>query len=151
MKIQLDNEQFVNSIVYYDMPYCFNNVCPRASKCFHYIAAKFKAPNKQTGNAIYPDALKKGKCKYFMRPQIIKVAWGFSKLYDEIHLKDVASMRTKVMSILGGRTSYYRYHRGEKFLKPEQQEAIKKLFISSGYLSPNYDFQKEIVDFTDKE
>ena len=55
------------------------------------------------------------------------------------------------MGILGGKTSYYRYHRGEKLLTPEQQEAINELFEEKGYCKPSFDHYKESIDFTDKE
>lgn len=151
MNLQLNDKNFVNSIVYYDMAYCFNSVCPRSASCFRRIAAKFKDSNKKIGNAIFPDALQDGKCKYFIRPRIIQATWGFNSLYNEVIHQDVAHMRCKVMSILGGKTSYYRYHRGEKLLTPEKQEMIKDLFEARGYSAPAFDHSKETIDFTDQE
>ncbi len=151
MILQLNDEKFVNSLVYYDMAYCFNSACPKAGTCFRHLATKFKPSNKRTGNAIYPDALQDGQCDYFIRPRIIKAAWGFNGLYNAVKHQDVARIRCQVMSVLGGKTSYYRHHRGEKLLTPEQQSDIQKVFEASGYASPSYDHYKETVDFTDKD
>ncbi len=151
MILNLNDAKFVNSLVGYDMAYCFNHACSRAGSCFRHIAAKFKPSNKTSGHAIYPDALQDGDCRYFIRPRIIKAAWGFGSLYDAVKYNDVTNMRCKVMSILGGKTSYYRYHRGEKLLSPELQQAIQKEFETRGYHSPSFDHYKETIDFTDKE
>lgn len=151
MILNLNDEKFVNSLVFYDMAYCFNPDCPMAESCFRHIAVKFKSSSKKSGNAIYPDALQDGKCNYFIRPRVIKAAWGFNSLYDSVKHHDVATMRVKVMAILGGKTSYYRYHRGEKLVTPELQDAIARLFEARGYASPSFDHYQETVDFTDKE
>lgn len=150
MKLELNDEKFVNSIVYYEMAYCFNDKCSAASTCFRRIAAKFKKKDKKVGNAIFPDALQDGKCDFFIRPRITKAAWGFTHLYDEVTHKDVACVKSRVMSMLGGKTSYYRYHRGEKLVTIELQEEIAQLFESKGYGKPTFDHYKETVDFTDK-
>lgn len=35
--------------------------------------------------------------------------------------------------LLGGKTAYYRYHRGERKLSPSQQESIRRLFLKYSY------------------
>lgn len=151
MRLNLNDEKFVNSIVYHNMAYCFNHACPKANTCFRHIAAKMKKPDMKYGNTIFPDALQDGKCEFFIRPRIIKAAWGFHSLFDKVRHQDVDSVRCWTMGILGGKTSYYRYHRGEKLLTPEQQEAINELFEEKGYSKPSFDHYKESIDFTDKE
>ena len=150
MKIELSDADFVRSIVRPGMAYCFNKACPRTDKCFRFIAGKYKDPELTKGNAIYPDALQDGKCGHFITPRIINAAWGFNALYREVTSSDLASMRLKVKTLLGGKTAYYRYHRGEKLLSPEQQEAIANLFRDKGYGEPSFDCKKETLDFTDK-
>lgn len=151
MELNLNDEKFVNSLVNYNMAYCFNDSCPKAKNCFRHMAVKFKKATHQMGNAVFPDALQDGKCKYFIRPRIIKAAWGFTPLYNEVKHGDVISMRGKVIGLLGGKTSYYRYHRGEKLLTPELQNAIYEVFKASGYGKPTFKHYKETIDFTDEE
>lgn len=151
MELNLNDEKFVNSLVTYNMAYCFNDACPKANTCFRHMAVKFKNSNLKMGNAVYPDALQDGRCDYFIHPRIIKAAWGFHSLYNEVRLQDVGSIKVKVMSLLRGRTSYYRYHRGEKKLTPELQKSIADLFRAYGYEAPTFSHYKEMIDFTSKE
>ena len=150
MKIELSDADFVRSIVRPGMAYCFNNACPKTDKCFRFIAGRHKSPGMTKGNAIFPDALRDGKCEHFITPRIINAAWGFKSLYKEVTASDLAAMRMKVTAFLGGKTAYYRFHRGEKLLSPEQQEAIAKLFKEKGYGEPSFDHKKETIDFTGK-
>ena len=147
MEINLKDPDYVNSILPRDMAYCFNHSCPKANKCFRHIAALVKKERLKCGYAIYPDALQEGRCDYFLRPRAIAAAWGFAHLYDNVKHSEIGTMRAHVMGILGGRTSYYRYHRGEKRLTPEQQDAIKDCFASQGYEKPTFDYFKEMIDF----
>lgn len=151
MELHLKDKDFVNSIVPYSMSYCFIDACPKASKCFRRIAAKCKPASKHEGYAVYPDALQEGRCRYFLRPRIVNAAWGFKSLYAQVRQQDVTTLRFRMMDLLGSRTYYYRYYRGEKLLSPEQQQAIGKLFADYGYDMPQFDGFKEIIDFTDKE
>ena len=150
MKIDLSDANFARSIVRPGMAYCFNNACQMTDRCFRFIAGKYKSPSQTKGNAVYPDALQDGKCEHFITPRIINAAWGFKSLYREVTSSDLASMRLKVTAFLGGKTAYYRYHRGEKLLSPEQKEAIANLFKEKGYGEPSFDHRKETVDFTSK-
>ncbi len=150
MKIDLSDANFIRSIVRPGMAYCFNNACPMTDKCFRFIAGKHKDSKLTKGNAIYPDALKDGKCEHFITPRIIEAAWGFKSLYREVTSSDLATMRMQVTSYLGGKTAYYRYHRGEKLLSPEQQADISRLFTEKGYGEPSFDHKKETIDFIDK-
>ncbi len=148
MILKLNDEKFVNSLVYHGMAYCFNDTCPKAGACFRHLAAQFKPSDKKSGNAIYPDALQDGHCDYFIRPRIMKAAWGLGSLYNAVKHQDVCIVKSEIMAALGGRTSYYRYHRGEKLLTPEQQSHIEKVFAAKGYASPSFEHYKETVDFT---
>jgi hypothetical protein len=48
---------------------------------------------------------------------------------------------------LGGCSTYYRYHHGERQLSPEQQEWIKQLFSQYGYEDIEFDCSEETLDF----
>lgn len=151
MELDLNDKKTVNSIVYHGMAYCFNEACPKEGSCFRKIAAKFKDPTMKTGNAIFPDALQNGKCDHFLRPRIIIAAWGLRNIYADVRQQDVGSLRCKTISLLGGKTSYYRYHRGEKLLGPEKQQEVATLFRAYGYPEPRFDHYKETVDLTGED
>ena len=51
-------------------------------------------------------------------------------------------------SYLGGNTTYYRYHNGERLLTPEQQEWIINLFRRHGYTDElRFDEYRDLYDF----
>ena len=63
--------------------YCFTEPCPMKDKCIHYLSALYDKDKKDRGEAIFPNALKDGKCKYFAPLRVVKMAWGFDKLFAE--------------------------------------------------------------------
>ena len=83
-------------------------------------------------------------CTQFCRPCMERKVWGFSQFYAEVKYNDTLPMRHQLMSLLGGRTAYYRFHRGEKLLSAEMQACIAEVFKKWGYNAPSYDFSKEV-------
>ena len=151
MKEDLNNRDLIQSLITYDTAFCLNHSCPRARQCFRHLAYQYKEANQKVGRIVFPEALQDGQCDYFQRPRNITAAWGFSHLYSQVKNCDLSGIRTKVMGMLGGKTSYYRYHRGEKWLTPEQQQEIGELFKASGYDAPAFDKSKVTIELTDKE
>ena len=82
MKLNLNDPEFIKSLVDYHWMYCFNADCPRAAECIRFISAKFKPDDVTAGNAVYPDANLHASCSHFMRVYQFKAAWGLSHLYD---------------------------------------------------------------------
>ena len=149
MQIDLTDRDFVNGLVanYYGWQYCFNEGCPRASECIRFISSKFKPVDVTNGAAVYPDACLHGPCQHFMRVRQYKAAWGLSQLYDNVKHRDAKTIKYQVMGAMGSRTSYYRVHRGEKRLTPEEQEAVSKIFAHFGYQAPSYDHYSTEIGF----
>ena len=147
MKLNLNDPEFIKSLVDYHWMYCFNADCPRAAECIRFISAKFKPDDVTAGNAVYPDANLHASCSHFMRVYQFKAAWGFSHLYDQVKHVEMQTIKYRVMDILGNRTTYYRVHRGEKHLTPEMQEQVKKVFSEYGYGEPAYDHYAEEIGF----
>lgn len=137
MKLNLNDPEFIKSLVDYYWMYCFNADCPRAAECIRFISAKFKPDDVTAGNAVYPDANLHASCSHFMRVYQFKAAWGFSHLYDQVKHVEMQTIKYRVMDVLGNRTSYYRVHRGEKHLTPEMQEQVKQVFAEYGYFPQN--------------
>ena len=100
--------------------YCFTEPCPMKDKCIHYLSALYDKDKKDRGEAIFPNALKDGKCKYFAPLRVVKMAWGFDKLFAEIKVKDAPALRAKMREYLGSKGQYYRYKLGKLKLLPEQ-------------------------------
>ena len=106
--------------------YCFTEPCPMKDKCIHYLSGLYKNEKTDRGDAIFPNALKNGNCKYFAPLRVVKMAWGF----------------------LGSKGQYYRYKLGQLKLLPEQQKYIKQLFARYGYKDVEFEHFSEEIDFT---
>lgn len=148
MKKDMNDPSVIKSLIKYDMAYCFNSTCPRAGECFRLQAYSYKDPAQKVGRTVFPDALQNGQCEYFLRPRVITSAWGFSHVYSQVRNCDVADLRIQIMGVLGGKTAYYRYHRGEKYLTPELQVAIGALFKAKGYDQPTFDKYEEKIELS---
>lgn len=150
MKIDLSDESFVKSLIYDGWAYCFNAECPMASKCFRFQSRRFKPESVVCGCAVYPDVFTAQGCKCFVVPQVVNVAWGFRRLYDDVKTRHADNIKLRVMGLLGGKTNYYRYNRGEKKLLPEQQQLIAAVFREYGYNQVNYEHTAEQAVLSDK-
>lgn len=64
--------------------------------------------------------------------------------------KDDTPLRDRIKAYLGGNTTYYRYHHGERLLTPEQQQWILDLFHRHGYTDGlHFDEYRDLYDFSD--
>ena len=127
---------------------CFLSDCPMAKECIRHFASLYTDPNTHFGFAIYPSALKDGKCKYFRKNQIIQGRWGFQTLFMNVRQSDYAGLHYVIKEYLGGNGTYYKYHHGKRLLTPEQQDWIINLFKQYGYTDNlEFDGTKEIYDW----
>ena len=83
--------------------YCFTEPCPMKDKCIHYLSGLYKNEKTDRGGAIFPNALKNGNCKYFAPLRVVKMAWGFDKLFAEIKVKDAPALRAEMRDYLGSK------------------------------------------------
>ena len=141
-----------NAFEYGNLPsrisYCFTEPCPMKDECIHYLAGLYKSNEVQQGHAIFPNALKEGKCKFFAELRIVKMAWGFDKLFAEVKVKDAPVLRSEIRKYLGSKGQYYRYKLGQMKLLPEQQEHIKQIFAQFGYQDVDFEYFSDEIDFT---
>lgn len=110
---------FANGESHSTWTYCFNQQCPLAQQCARYLSVTYKDPEHTIGYAVFPDAYHDDKCEHFLQLQLMKMAYGFEKLLDELKRKDGGSFRTHMTSYFGSNTSYYRYKLGQTGLLPE--------------------------------
>ena len=116
---------FNKESAYNSWDYCFNQQCPLAQECAHYLSVTYKKPEQTKGYAIYPDAYHDNKCEHFLQLQMMKMAYGFMDILEELKHKDEASFRVHMTSYFGSKTSYYRYKLGQTGLVPEQQQYVR--------------------------
>lgn len=132
----------------YTFSRCFQGDCPQANTCAHFLASQFLRKGQVSGPAIYPTSRQNGPCVCYKPTRIIHAAYGFKALFAEVKRKDDTLLRARIKKYLGGNTTYYRYHHGDRLLTPEQQEWILALFRQHGYTGElRFDAYRDIYDF----
>lgn len=101
---------------------CFQSDCSKSDSCARFLAGKHLPEGWVTGPAVYPTARQGATCVCYKQTRIIHAAYGFRALFAEVKKKDDTPLRDRIKTYLGGNTTYYRYHNGERLLTPEQQE-----------------------------
>lgn len=128
---------------------CFQGDCPKADSCARFLAGRHIPDGWVSGPAVYPSARQGDTCACYKRTRVIRAAYGFRTLFAEVKKKDDTPLRNRIKAYLGGNTTYYRYHHGERLLTPEQQEWIIALFRRHGYKEDlGFDKYLDIYDFT---
>jgi len=112
---------------------CTNEQCPLRSECLHYLAGSHAPDDMATALCIMPHNCRDGKCRFFASTQKIRMARGFSHLFDKVLKNDFTQMRKNLTFYLHGAKFYYQYMRGERALNPEQQQWIRQLVKDYGY------------------
>ncbi len=145
---ELLRKAFEYGNVPYGIQYCFTEPCPMKDKCIHYLSSLYMSDDTDRGYAIFPNALKNGKCKFFAPLRVVKMAWGFDKLFADVKVKDAPVLRSEMRDFLGSKGQYYRYKLGQLKLLPEQQEHIKQIFARFGYEDVDFEHFVDEIDFT---
>lgn len=112
---------------------CFNETCPMKEACLRFMAGQQLPKDAMAWPTVLPRTLSNGQCKAFCEIKTERMAYGFRYIYDHVEQKDYRYLKESVMEYLGGHSTYYRYHRGEKLLSPAQQTYISQLFKRRGY------------------
>lgn len=129
---------------------CFNAACPKAGECMHFMTGKNVPADVTLGNAIYPNACKNGECRFFKQIRMMRGAYGFNTMLNDLKRKDEELLRGMITDYLGSNTTYYKFNRGEKLLTPEQQEWILALFRKYDYTGDKeFEGYRYIYDFSE--
>lgn len=126
--------------------HCFNANCPMHDTCLRYQTGQ-QLPDEFTwGYAVFPPALKDGKCSFFRKDEKVVMATGFVVPGNRRMSDMFVNMRHRLTKYLGGNGTYYLYRNGKKWLSPKQQEDIRQLFRAAGY-QEDVVFACETVDY----
>lgn len=121
----------------YEFSHCFNHSCPRAAECLRHVAATYATNEvyfiKVVNPAAYP--INPAKCPFFLHSERIRLAWGFSKLYDHIPYATAVKIR-QAMRLQFARSTYYRMQNQERPVSPSEQETIAHIFAKNGITAP---------------
>jgi len=117
----------------YNFAHCFNHQCPKGEKCLHRLAAVHSTNQYPTIVTVNPNCIPEdaNTCPFYHSVQKIRVAWGIKHLLDNVPHKDAVVLKDSMLGHFG-RGMYYRFYRKEKYVAPEQQEYIRRIFRQKG-------------------
>ena len=122
----MENQLFKYSEVPADWALCFLDECPLKEQCQRWLAYSYAPKGTTIHSCVTPHALDKGKCRYYVKPEPIRVAYGFGDLFRQVRRDDYHVMKDELIDYFGSSTYYYRYRRGEYPLTPKQQPWMRQ-------------------------
>lgn len=129
--------------------YCFNAHCPKREHCLRFQSALEIPDDNECGGAVYPTALKDGKCRFYRKDEKVRLATGFVVEGNQHATNMFVEMRHQITNYLGGNGTYYLYRNGKKWLTPRQQDDIRSIFRNAGYSEEViFGKEEETYDFT---
>lgn len=113
--------------------HCFNSQCPQADSCLRHLAAKHSAAGSQFIVIVNPAHFpaEGNKCSNFLPKEKVRIAWGITRLLDDIPYRIARQMRKMMVSHFT-KSLYYRYYRKEYGISPDGQRYIRELFRKQG-------------------
>ena len=135
----MEHQLFEYCQVPVDWALCFLDECPLKELCQRWLAYRYAPKGVTIHPCVTPHALDDGKCRYYVKPEPIRVAYGFGDLFRQVRRDHYPHIRAELIGLFGSRTYYYRYRTGEYPIYPEQQEEMRKIFRSYGY-ADNFEF-----------
>ena len=114
--------------------HCAGGDCTLRAQCARHHAYERAQENER---AHYTTAnlgaiRRQGSCSLYEEGRRQRLAWGISRLYDELRAPDARWIRQVLQSYLG-RGVYYHVRQLRRALTPEEQEYIRGLFDERGY------------------
>ena len=140
----MNHQLFPFSQVPKDWTLCFLSECPLKENCQRWLAYSYAPDDVRVRSCVMPQALRSGRCHYYVEPQPVRMASGFRNIFRSVRREDYPSMLGALFNYLGSRRTFYRYRSGEKLLSPEQQSWMKNLFKKYGYKDDAVQFDKFI-------
>ena len=113
--------------------FCFNSDCARHEQCLRWIVSNQYVTDDLTCQVVRPHVARLKACPFYSKPEVQRMAWGFTKLFAEVKAKDGPVLREQMRNYLGGMGTYSRYKLGRRLLTPQQQKYIISLFRKKGY------------------
>lgn len=128
------NDEFNYKSVPSGFAHCLQNKCSKAGKCLRNIAAQNVTTEYPYMTIVKPVCIPADgeQCPYFRPAEKIRVAWGVTRIFDNVPHKDATELKNRIIGHFG-RSRYYRFYRKEYCITPEDQALIRKLFRQKGF------------------
>ena len=127
------NTDFDYEIVPHGYAHCFNDNCSKASSCLRHWVAQHCTANVPLITILSPACFPATSvgCAYFAPIRKMRVAWGVKNLFGNLPYNKASDVRNQIIAYFG-RTHYYRIYRKERFISPEDQQVIARIFANNG-------------------
>lgn len=118
--------------------HCLNDQCTRGEQCLRRRMALLIPPGRGTVNVVNPFTNRSASgedCPYFLEDKPQRFARGITHLLSRIPHEDAVVIKKQIFARLG-RNFYYRSLNKERLIRPNEQEAIARMFREQGLTDP---------------
>ena len=102
-------------------------------QCLRYQTAQALPESYEMGEAVFPGALKNGRCRFFRKDEKVVLATGFLIAGNSQMNERFRAMRHSLTHYLGGNGTYYLYRNGKKWLTPRQQAELIMILLKCSF------------------
>lgn len=142
-------KEFDYSLVPYVFMHCIHTSCTRANNCLRQKAMRH-VPTETVSVSILNPALtdEDGEnCNYFFADRKVKFALGMTQMLDKLPYRKAREIKRALYAHFD-RSMYYRILNKERYIKPSEQNYIRKLFLQKGITEePIFDSYVDHYDF----
>ena len=130
-----------------DYTFCLSaSACPHHATCLRALAARALTESGDTKQMVVytvnPNVASTAgeDCRYYRDNTPVRYAKGMTHIFDEVPVRAEKTVRRKVMACFSCRNYYFLSRKGERLIRPEEQQAIDRVFQAHvPTLKPKYD------------
>ena len=126
-----------------DYTHCAGTNCPKANSCLHHTAYTMLHTNINEHYTLANPQVITGKqpCPIYEADRKERFAWGISRIYDNVRVADMDSIRNELIYTFG-RMVYYRMKQGKRVITESEQQTIRDVFNDMGYNGAAIEFDR---------
>ncbi len=120
--------------------FCYGVGCAKAAECLRCEALASVECERRLLTVVSPKyAQRAGKCEEYLTNSPVQLAYGMSRLYDEMLHKTAVEVKEQLLRLFG-KTEYYRKWRQEHPFTPSDQKEVCRILQQNGIdTAPVYD------------
>jgi hypothetical protein len=113
--------------------YCFAHDCKQADTCMCSLATSLIPVETEAIRAINPARVRPNgdDCPYYEKDAPVRFALGMKNLFDKVENNRLRGLKNDVIRVFGTR-NYYRCAKGDRYITPEEQRSVARLFRQYG-------------------
>ena len=127
----------------YNYIHCAGTNCPKANSCLRHTAYTMLRTNTNEHYTLANPQVITGKqpCPIYEADRKERFAWGISRIYDNVRVADMDSIRNELIYTFG-RMVYYRMKQGKRVITESEQQTIRDVFNDMGYNGAAIEFDR---------